>query len=45
MVVNIRKLKFNVLLLMVVLANPTKTQVWTLQQCIDTAQAREKTWQ
>ena len=40
MLVSIHKLKFIlVLLIMVVAIKPIKAQVWTLQQCIDTAQA------
>lgn len=45
MLVSIHKLKFIVLLLTVVVANPAKTQVWTLQQCINTAQAHNKSLQ
>ncbi len=43
MLVSIHKLKFVALLLMAVaVANPVKAQVWTLEQCIDTAQLHNK---
>ncbi|MBK8501126.1 MAG: TolC family protein [Saprospiraceae bacterium] len=43
MLVNVHKLKFVVLLLMaVVLVGQGKAQVWTLQQCVDTAQVYNK---
>lgn len=46
MLVNINKLKITILILsMVIFSLPLKAQVWTLQQCIDTAQVYNKSLQ
>ncbi|HAN18115.1 MAG: transporter [Bacteroidetes bacterium GWC2_33_15] len=46
MLVNINKLKIAILILyMVIFSLPLKAQVWTLQQCIDTAQVYNKSLQ
>ena len=45
MLVNIHKLKFILLLTSIVIIQSAQAQVWTIQQCIDTAQVNNKSLQ